>query len=173
MIPPTYADRPPVAYTSTLIDGFVPRADRQGFLYIPSNWTEPDLWEIGKTINRSSNAPLSALQEAIQALQCDEEDDSPPTDYAFGQVLSLCTDATTLLGHRWRKPRVATDGFGGLRLSWKANDKELRAIVGDQEDKERYLYWEEKEKYGAERNFTGVTLFSYLDSLLQGKPFPQ
>jgi hypothetical protein len=116
--------------------------------------------------------PRKDLSSRIVEIRNDEDEDAPPTEYAIAQALSLTEDSANLLAQRWRAPRVATDGYGGLRLSWRDGRRELRAVITGSKERERYLYWEEIGGYGSVANFTAITLFSYLDRLLSNKAFP-
>ena len=175
---PAYLDAPPPRYISTLVD------DRASTSGSPCSFLIPFgnkgqalvdiLWhELPFTCANSVGelGPLNELARMILEIQNDREEDSPPTDYAISQALTLVGVSSELLAQRWKLPRVATDGYGGLRLSWKENLREVRAVITGSREKERYLYWEGQSGYGSISNFTAVTLFSYLDRLLGGKEF--
>jgi hypothetical protein len=159
-----YANAPTAAYISTLVEGSIPRAERIGSIYVPdANWTDAEVWTPATLLDRALNAPLSDLSLVINEIQSDPDEEEPPTAYAANQAILLCSASTSLLGHRWIMPRVASDGYGGLRLSWRNGQKELRAVIAGNRDQERYLYWEDETGYGSVGNFTEITLFTYLD----------
>jgi hypothetical protein len=170
---------PPPAYISTLVDYPGDLVERPWSIFIPGGskgnvqlgtiyWHQSHPIPGTATI---AKGPLSVLERQILEIQNDAEEDAPPTDYAVAQTLSLVDISIDLLAQRWKLPRLATDGYGGLRLSWKNNIREIRAVITGSREKERYLYWEGPSGYGSIPNFTAVTLFSYLDELLDGQEF--
>jgi hypothetical protein len=170
MLPTLATDAPPLAYVSTLIEGSVPRPERIGSVYVPdSSWNDIESITLETLTDRTLNTPLSDLASDIRELLLDPEEDAPPSSFAVSQALSLSSAATTLLGHKWPKPRVSPDGAGGLRLSWRNGRKELRAVIAGTSDKERYLYWEDETGYGSVANFTEITLFTFLDKRIVPK----
>lgn len=107
---------------------------------------------------------FSAFFQEVKALQEDEEEDTPPDSRALAEVLRLVPFSRTQLAQRWFSPRIASDGFGGIRLTWKTESKEIRAVIsGEQTTRENYLYWEDANGYQTIPNFTAATLFAYLD----------
>jgi len=114
-------------------------------------------------------APLNNLYRQIIEISSDEDEDAPPNQVSVCSTIALCQTSAAILGHRWPKPRVATDGFGGLRLSWRSGKSELRAVISGSELRDSYLYWQNEAGYGSTNNFTGVTLFSHLERMVGGK----
>jgi hypothetical protein len=176
--PAQYIDAPPPLYISTLVDDRFPTEKRNSFFNlfgIEKKMHDAEAsWQQFESIIVNSVAedrPLKDLARLIVDIRNDRDEESPPTDYAVSQTISLVETSAMLLAQRWKLPRLATDGYGGLRLSWKENNRELRAVVTASREKERYLYWEDPGGYGSISNFTAITLFSYLDSLLGGKDF--
>ncbi len=172
MIPTTcYAEAPLPRYVSTLVSNRVP-SERVASIYSPRGLgvqlteTASRAEELQSLIMSSSLAlgdPTRNISARIIEIRNDEDEDSPPTEYAISQALHLTEDSANLLAQKWRAPRVATDGYGGLRLSWRDGQRELRAVIAGNKDKERYLYWEDIGGYGSIPNFTATTLFTYLD----------
>jgi hypothetical protein len=169
MINATYADTPTATYVSTLVENFIPSPNRVGALLLP-DWNFADG---GIQIDRTTDEPIFQIEQEISRLQEDDDEDSPPSSLAASQTVMICSVATSLLANRWQKPRIATDGYDGLRLNWRSKGKEVRAVINGREEKEKYLYWEDEGSYGSVRNFTGFTLFSFLDALTSEKPFPR
>ena len=93
-----------------------------------------------------------------------EEDETPPSDDVIDWVLESTVLAKLLLAQNWTGPRVTSDDEGGLRLSWREGDRELRAIVPT-DLSQRYLYWQHGAKYGGIPNFGSATLYLGLSEL--------
>ena len=87
-----------------------------------------------------------------------EEDETPPSDDVIDWVLGSTVLPKFLLAQNWRGPRVTSDDEGGIRLSWREGDRELRAIV-PVDLSQRYLYWQDGMKYGGIPNFGSGTLY--------------
>ena len=109
--------------------------------------------------------------QEVESLQKDEDEDVPPDSHALSEVLRLVPFSRNQLAQRWTPPRIASDGFGGVRLSWQIGQHEVRAVIsGGETARENYLYWEDGKTYGTVPNFTPATLFAYLDKM--EKPGP-
>ena len=109
----------------------------------------------------------------VKALQDDQEEDVPPDSHALAEVLRLVPFSRNQMAERWSLPRIASDGFGGVRLSWQQGRKEVRAVIsGAQTSRSSYLYWEDGNDYGTISNFTAATLFTYLDILFPSTSYP-
>jgi hypothetical protein len=180
MIAPTcYAEAPAPRYVSTLVENRIP-AETASSIYSPGGFdsllieAKNRAQQLQSVLSNTvvSDDPRKDLSARIVEIRNDEDEDAPPTEYAIAQALSLTEDSANLLAQKWRVPRVATDGYGGLRLSWRDGKRELRAVITGTKDKERYLYWEEIGGYGSIPNFTAITLFSYLDRLIGKRAFP-
>jgi hypothetical protein len=173
MISGSYSDVPPLAYISTLTEGGCPGYGNIGSIFPLQTETcygFPVILALGAESD-CVDAPLTSLAHELSEILNDEDEDAPPTPYAISHSISICTLPSKLLSHNWRKPRVATDGYGGVRMSWKFGKRELRAVVTGSQDRERYLYWEDESGYGSISNFTPVTLFTYLDALVTNTAF--
>jgi hypothetical protein len=115
---------------------------------------------------------FSAFFQEVKALQDDEEEEVPPDSQALAEVLRLVAFSRIQLAQRWSSPRIASDGYGGIRLTWRKGSDEIRAVIsGEQTSRRSYLYWEDKNNYGTVSNFTAATLFTYLDRLEKAAPF--
>ena len=90
-----------------------------------------------------------------------DEEETPPAGHVE-QLLQLTPFAKTLLAQEWSQPWVTTDGSGGIRLSWRREARELRAVLSADPQRERYLYWQDGSEYGAIPNFGSATLFTRL-----------
>jgi hypothetical protein len=109
---------------------------------------------------------FKAFFQEVELLQKDDEEDVPPDSHSISEVLRLVPFSRSQLAQRWLQPRAASDGFGGIRLSWQKGRFEVRAVISGRETaRENYLYWEDGNTYGTVPNFTPATLFSYLDKM--------
>jgi hypothetical protein len=114
---------------------------------------------------------FSGFFQDVQALQDDEDEDAPPDSRALAEVLRLVPMSRNQLAERWFLPRVASDGFGGVRLTWRRPHAEVRAVIsGGATIRRSYLYWEDESGYGTVPDFTPTTLSTYLDRLEKGAP---
>jgi len=106
---------------------------------------------------------FSAFFQEVKALQEDPDEDAPPDAYALAEILRLVPFSRNQLAQYWYKPIVASDGFGGVRLTWRRGRTEVRAVIsGAQTARRSYLYWESGDTYGTVQDFTPATLLSYL-----------
>jgi hypothetical protein len=106
---------------------------------------------------------FSAFFQEVKALQMDPDEDAPPDDYALAEVLRLVPFSRNQLAQDWYKPSVTSDGFGGVRLSWRRGQCEVRVVIsGAQTARKSYLYWESGDTYGTVQDFTPATLLAYL-----------
>ena len=105
------------------------------------------------------------LFEEISLLRVDPDEDAPPTQFAVNEALGLIGSVRARLTGYWTEPHIATDGYGGLRFSWRNDQKEVRAIIPRKTKGRQYLYWEDGDQYDTVDNFTSVTLASFLDRL--------
>jgi hypothetical protein len=125
---------------------------------------------LGSTLLSEDQAFRAFFQE-VKALQDDPEEDSPPDSQALAEVLRLVPFSRSQLAQRWCAPRIASDGFGGVRLSWQKGRHEVRAVIsGSQTTRRNYIYWESGEEYGTIPDFTAATLFTQLTLLEKVAP---
>jgi len=94
----------------------------------------------------------------------DEEDEIPPSSDVIDWILESSVLAKKLLAQRWESPRITSDDHGGVRLSWRKGNRELRAVVPANLSA-RYLYWQEGSEYGGFPNFGSATLYSGLSRM--------
>jgi len=114
---------------------------------------------------------FSAFFQEVRSLQDDTDEDVPPDPQALAEVLRLVPFSRNQMAQRWWSPRIATDGFGGVRLTWHKGQSEVRAVIsGTQTARSSYLYCESGEDYKTIPNFTAATLFTELDKLEKAAP---
>jgi hypothetical protein len=98
-----------------------------------------------------------------------EDDEYPPSPRVVRWILETTVFAKELLAQNWKNPHMTSDDRGGVRLSWRQGDRELRAVVPANLS-ERYLYWQEGSRYGGYPNFGSATLYSRLSGM-NGSPW--
>jgi hypothetical protein len=98
-----------------------------------------------------------------------EEDEYPPSPRVITWILETTVFAKELLAQNWKNPHMTSDDRGGVRLSWRQGDCELRAVV-PADISGRYLYWQEGAQYGGYPNFGSATLYSRLSGM-NGSPW--
>jgi hypothetical protein len=106
---------------------------------------------------------LAFFTEVLQYNKEDEDDQI--AQYARDAALAIAESVYAKMPNRWRTPRVATDGGGGVRLTWKLGDKELRAVFPADARRMQYLYVEHGENHSMIRNFTAATLCNQFEEL--------
>jgi hypothetical protein len=117
-----------------------------------------------------STAKESFLAFCTEVLQYNVEDeDDQIADNARNTALALAESAYAKLPNKWRKPRVATDGGGGVRLTWKSGGREIRAVFPADPRRVQYLYKEEGDVHSMIPNFTSATLCDQLNWLILTK----
>ena len=116
------------------------------------------------------SAKESFLAFCTEVLQFDHEDeDDQMATNARDAALALAQSAYANVPNRWTSPRVASDGGGGVRLTWKSGNKELRAVFPAQAGRMQYLYKEQGQEHSMISNFTSTTLCLEFDWLLSTK----
>jgi hypothetical protein len=98
-----------------------------------------------------------------------DDDDDPVSRHALEVVSYITERAFTYLGMKWIRPRVATDGGAGIRLTWRSGERELRAVVPASPARSQYLYVEEGNQHHTIKNFTSMTLRENLEWLYSNR----
>jgi len=101
--------------------------------------------------------------QELKSLQEDQDEDAPPDHKSLAEVLRLVPFSRNQLAQKWFAPRVSSDGFGGVRLTWQRGQREVRAVIsGSQTERSSYLYWENGNSYETVPDFTAATLYTFL-----------
>jgi hypothetical protein len=99
----------------------------------------------------TANAPV--VRE-IDAVRAGSEDEVVPTDFAYMSARSVVESAYGQLPKTLKdlkrqylpllipSPLVTTDDVGGIRLLWRAGNRQVRANFGARPDLRSYLYFE-------------------------------
>jgi hypothetical protein len=99
----------------------------------------------------------------------DEDEDDQIAKNARDAALAIAQGAYARVPNKWSSPRVATDGGGGVRLTWRSGEKELRAVFPADVRRMQYLYVEHGKKHSMIKNFTAATLCNQFEWLLSKK----
>jgi hypothetical protein len=106
------------------------------------------------------------LQEVIELGMPSADDEDPPaTPYAVSTAIYVSLLPRMALGSSWIAPHVEADGYGGIRMSWIRETREVRAVIPPNAvpgTRRRYIYWDSGEKYGSVPNFTPSSLRAWL-----------
>jgi hypothetical protein len=92
---------------------------------------------------------------------CADEEETPPTYEVIEWVLESIAFSKKLLASVWKNPHMTTDDSGGIRLSWREEDREVRVVV-PADLSARYIYWQKGDRYDGHENFEAATLYSCL-----------
>jgi len=115
----------------------------------------------------SPAAKESFLAFCTMVLQYNNEDeDDQIAENARDAALALAQSAYANAPNKWSSPRVATDGGGGVRLTWRSGEKELRAVFPADARRTHYLFKEHGEEHSIIRNFTSATLSNEFEWLI-------
>jgi hypothetical protein len=99
----------------------------------------------------------------------DEDEEDQIARNALEAALYTTERAYTRLPNKWRNPRIATDGGGGVRLTWRLGEKEIRAVFPASMRRPQYLYVEGGDVPYTIPNFTSTTLCDKFEWLLLNK----
>ncbi len=108
---------------------------------------------------------FSTIHADLLELLADDEDDEEqikPTEYAFSRSLRLLLDTQALRLQSFPRASVTADFNGGIRLQWKANDRQLRVVIPSHVDGHHYLYHESGDLFEAMDDPSPVTLAEWL-----------
>jgi hypothetical protein len=114
-----------------------------------------------------SSFALSVLKLREKDLE-EPEEDAPATAFAISQVFYLVPQSRLALSQAWTKPLLITDGYGGLRMNWSKNGRDVRVSIPGVGSGKRVLYWEEGDSYGSVADVTPTGLTKYLRWITDG-----
>lgn len=117
-------------------------------------------WTVSPVLH-DSDSFLAFLNEILTFNSEDDEDQI--SNNALNIALLTANGAYAQTPNLWRKPRIATDGGGGVRLTWRAGGNEIRAVFPADMRRPHYLYIEEGgTPLPLINNFTAITLWEKL-----------
>jgi len=99
----------------------------------------------------------SAVVAEIDGLIAGREDETKPSEYAYGKARSLVEAAYGHIKLRESVPEivpealVTTDDVGGIRLAWRVGPKQVRANVGADANLRSYIYFESDTQHAVEQ----------------------
>jgi len=109
---------------------------------------------------------FSRFAESVLQLRNKDSDepaeDLPATAFSVAQVFYLVPLSRLVLSQAWEPPHVVTDGYGGIRMTWSSNGRDVRVSIPAKEGEKRRLYWEQGDLYGSLSEVTPTTLSKYL-----------
>jgi hypothetical protein len=122
--------------------------------------TQQRIWVASPIL--SENESFLAFLNEILNFNVEDEEDQISAD-ALRTAVFTTISAYAHAPSEWRRPRIATDGGGGARLTWRAGEKEIRAVFPADLRRPRYLYVEEGDApLPLINNFTWITLWDKL-----------
>jgi hypothetical protein len=155
----------PNLFSSTMEQGSLPAELLKRTSSLDSDKvTQPARWWSSWTLPAAKESFLAFCTEVLQYNKVDEDDQIARN--ARDAALAIAESAYSRAPNRWRSPRVATDGGGGVRLTWKLGETELRAVFPADARRMQYLYLERGDWHSMIKNFTAATLCSQFDWLL-------
>jgi hypothetical protein len=99
----------------------------------------------------------------------DEDDEEQISINSLKAAFYTVERAFAQLPNKWRNPRIATDGGGGIRLTWQSGEREIRAVFPASMRRPQYLYIEEGDNHYTISNFTSATLCNQFEWLFPSK----
>ncbi len=99
---------------------------------------------------------------SLGSLVVPEEGEEPITTHALTYTMDLIAPILASISLMRDAPRVVDDGEGGVRITWRSFEKELRAVIPGFAQGAHYIYWETENEYGTNDNLTELSLLHYL-----------
>jgi hypothetical protein len=96
------------------------------------------------------------------------DEDIAATAYSVAQAFYLTPMSRLVLSRAWKTPQVVTDGYGGIRMTWSENGRDVRVAIPASETGKSRLYWEEGDAYGSVSDATPTTLTKFLRWMTDG-----
>lgn len=113
------------------------------------------------TFQDSVDSNIQAFLNDLALLMSDTEEDEDeypiPTSVAHIAIYFVI-ESFDYFTSRWVRPRLATDGAGGIRMTWVCGASEIRAVLPASKSRTRYLYIEDQSGHRTVNNFNAVTL---------------
>jgi len=106
--------------------------------------------------------------QRITALNCEEEAEDRPSDFALQRTLSVVEQAARDLQLNFPRAIVAVGHNRSLRLLWSSEGREVRLVVGGSPANKTYLYWESAGQHRVDYSVDGVRLARLLRWTMNG-----
>lgn len=87
-----------------------------------------------------------------------EDEINGPSQHAFKSAVDIVAMAEKLIGHKSLRGSSSLDSKGGIRITWRVGDKEIRLICPATSDEPVYLYREHNDKSILDESVTPVLL---------------
>ncbi len=133
------------------------QSDKRPAERCPISWIDP-----------APSGSFNAFCTTLLQFNFEDEDDQISQE-ACNDALTIVLDAYLLLPSLWSTPWIATDGGGGVRLTWRLDGREIRAVFPSGSQRPRYLYAEEGNWHQMIRNFTATTLYNQFQWLSESR----
>lgn len=110
---------------------------------------------------------LECLEDLLRLfVEADTEDDELPVPaHVRERARALVLDSSALTA-RWFRPRLATDGAGGVRMTWSVGSQEIRAVIPAAKSRPCYLYIERGRDHEHILNFNARDVALQIEKLL-------
>jgi len=106
-------------------------------------------------------ARLDALREEDD----DEMGDASPTSAAFERTRDLVIRANEQMQNEFPRGTASTEHDGGIRIEWRRDNREVKLVAAAQPGSQEYLYHEEGNAHGLEKEVHPARLAEWLDWL--------
>lgn len=144
------------------------RAKRfQKYVYIMTRATNLAGQLFGSPPANQDTEILDAALSRLEQLAEEDNDSEPVSEVAKERATRALKDASGL--SEFRLPLIGADEDGGLGLTWRSNDKTVRAVFPGTADKHPFLFWRNGSKYGLLENLSSTSLSTWLRWLNQNE----
>ena len=120
-------------------------------------------------IERRRHDGLVIVLARLDALRDTEEEDgdgaSLPTTSAFERTRDLVIRANEQMQNEFPRGTASTEHDGGIRIEWRRDHREVKLIAAAHPGSQEYLYHEEGDIHGLEKEVHPALLADWLDRL--------
>lgn len=108
---------------------------------------------------------LFRLRELLEEPETDEYGIARPSLYAYETAVKLLESAARLARVPVPRGSASTDFEGGVRLTWRFQNRELRLVLPASPQGKSYVYHESADNYGVDAVSSGEDLAKWLEWL--------
>ncbi len=110
---------------------------------------------------------LECLEDLFRLFgEADAEDDELSVPADVRERATALVLESSALSPRWFRPRLATDGAGGVRMTWSVGSQEIRAVIPAGKSRPCYLYIERGRGHEHILNFNARDVALQIEKLL-------
>lgn len=95
-----------------------------------------------------------------------------PTDYSVRMMAVILLQSVVGLEIHYPVGDLYADGTGGLRIDWRNGEKQVRLVVPANEDRNIYIYYQNKEDFNGCYDVSGQLLKKFLGWLIDEENLP-